>query len=77
MDSQQTPASTETLPTNAQGVKHKGEGKTARIPIKVVSAPMLRKAGGGSASRRPPVSTPRFGEIKKILRARTQPPFGV
>jgi lipoyl synthase len=28
---------------NAAGVKHKGEGKTSRIPIKVISAPMLRK----------------------------------
>src|SRR3982750_21350 len=47
------------------GVKQKGAGKTARIPIKVVAAETLRK---------PPWirvragSSPRFLEIKKILR---------
>jgi len=50
---------------NRAGVKHKGEGKTARIPIKVVAAETLRKPewirvrAGGSA---------RFFEIKRILR---------
>jgi lipoic acid synthetase len=47
------------------GVKHKGDGKTARIPIKVVAAETLRKPewirvrAGGS---------PRFFEVKRILR---------
>ena len=47
------------------GIKQKGSGKTARIPIKVVAAETLRK---------PPwirvraASSPRFLEIKKILR---------
>ena len=68
MDSQQTPASTETLPTNAQGVKHKGEGKTARIPIKVVSAPMLRKPEWIRVKAPTGEHAARFGEIKKILR---------
>ncbi len=50
---------------NAAGVKHKGEGKTARIPIKIVAAETLKKPdwirvrAGGS---------PRFFEIKRILR---------
>jgi lipoic acid synthetase len=50
---------------NAAGVKHKGDGKTSRIPIKVVAAETLKKPGwirvraGGS---------PRFYEIKRILR---------
>jgi len=29
--------------SNAAGVKHKGGGKTARIPIKVVAVERLRK----------------------------------
>ena len=47
------------------GVKQRGEGKTARIPIKVIAAERLQKPdwirvrAGGS---------PRFFEIKKILR---------
>jgi lipoic acid synthetase len=51
--------------TNEAGVKHKGDGKTARIPIKVVAADTLRKPewirvrAGGS---------PRFFEVKRILR---------
>src|SRR5947209_1761305 len=50
---------------NAAGVKQTGAAKTARIPIKVVAAETLRK---------PPwirvraSSSPRFLEIKKILR---------
>ncbi len=51
------------------GVKHKGEGKTARIPIKIVPAasPLRKpewirvKAPSGEHARR-------FGEIKAILR---------
>jgi lipoyl synthase len=50
---------------NTAGVKHKGDGKTSRIPIKVVAAETLKKPewirvrAGGS---------PRFYEIKRILR---------
>jgi len=56
---------TSTVPPNAAGVKHKGDAKTARIPIKIVAAETLKK---------PPwirvraASSPRFYEIKKILR---------
>jgi len=56
--------SSETL-SNDAGVKHKGDAKTARIPIKIVPAETLKK---------PPwirvraASSPRFTEIKKILR---------
>jgi lipoic acid synthetase len=52
-------------PTNAAGVKHKGDAKTARIPIKVVAAERLRKPGWIRV-RAP--SSPRFQEIKRILR---------
>src|SRR4029453_1884472 len=50
---------------NSAGVKHKGDGKTSRIPIKVIAAETLKKPdwirvrAGGS---------PRFYEIKRILR---------
>ena len=56
---------TATAPPNAAGIKHKGDAKTARIPIKIVAAATLKK---------PPwirvraASSPRFTEIKKILR---------
>src|SRR3954453_12394670 len=50
---------------NAAGVKHKGDAKTARIPIKVVAAETLRKPEWIRV-RAP--SSPRFFEIKKILR---------
>ncbi len=52
-------------PLNTAGVKHKGDAKTARIPIKIVAAETLKK---------PPwirvraASSPRFTEIKTILR---------
>jgi lipoic acid synthetase len=52
---------------NAAGVKHKGGAKTARIPIKVVSADTLRKPEWIRV-RAP--SSPRFYEIKQILRER-------
>jgi len=52
-------------PTNAAGVKHKGDAKTARIPIKLVAAEPLRKPDWIRV-RAP--SSPRFYEIKKILR---------
>jgi len=60
-----TTDTTSTLRPNAAGVKHKGEAKTARIPIKIVAAETLKK---------PPwirvraASSPRFNEIKTILR---------
>ena len=50
---------------NAAGVKHKGAAKTARIPIKVVEAERLRKPDWIRV-RAP--SSPRFYEIKQILR---------
>ena len=56
----------ESPPGNAAGVKHKGAGKTARIPIKVVAAEPLRKPPWIRV-RAP--SSPRFYEIKAILRA--------
>src|SRR6186997_2928496 len=52
-------------PANAAGVKHKGESKTARIPIKIVPAERLKKPDwirvrfGDNA---------RFREVKQILR---------
>ena len=51
---------------NAAGVKHKGEAKTARIPIKIVAARDAEEAGLDPRARRP--SSPRFYEIKQILR---------
>ena len=61
---------TPTLPAasvadNGAGVKHKGEAKTARIPIKVVAVERLRKPDWIRV-RAP--SSPRFSEIKQILR---------
>ena len=50
---------------NAAGVKHKGDAKTARIPIKVVPAEPLRKPPWIRV-RAP--SSPRYYEIKQILR---------
>jgi lipoic acid synthetase len=52
-------------PANAAGVKHKGDAKTSRIPIKVVAADMLKKP---EWIRVRAASSPRFVEIKKILR---------
>src|SRR5580765_7862880 len=50
---------------NAAGVKHKGGDKTARIPIQIVAAERLRNPEWIRV-RAP--SSPRFYEIKKILR---------
>jgi lipoic acid synthetase len=50
---------------NAAGVKHKGADKTARIPVKVVAAEPLRKPDWIRV-RAP--SSPRFQEVKRILR---------
>jgi len=52
-------------PAPVAGVKHKGGDKTSRIPIKVVAADRLKKPEWIRA-RAP--SSPRFYEIKKILR---------
>jgi lipoic acid synthetase len=52
-------------PPNAAGLKHKGDAKTSRIPIKLVAAEPLRKPEWIRV-RAP--SSPRFHEIKKILR---------
>jgi lipoic acid synthetase len=52
-------------PSNAAGIKHKGGAKTARIPIKLVAAEPLRKPEWIRV-RAP--SSPRFYEIKQILR---------
>ena len=60
-----TTESIPSAPANTAGIKHKGDAKTARIPIKIVAAETLKK---------PPwirvraASSPRFTEIKKILR---------
>jgi lipoic acid synthetase len=51
--------------SNAAGVKQRGEAKTARIPIKVVPVERLRKPEWIRV-RAP--SSPRFAEIKRILR---------
>ena len=52
-------------PGNAAGVKHKGDAKTSRIPIRIVPVERLKKPEWIRA--RAPTS-PRFAEIKKILR---------
>jgi len=52
-------------PANAAGVKHRGEAKTARIPIKVVAAERLPKPDW---IRVRASSSPRFNEVKAILR---------
>src|SRR5213596_2051965 len=55
------------IPTssNAAGVKHKGEAKTSRIPIKLVEAPRLPKT---EWIRVRAAGSSRFYEIKQILR---------
>ena len=50
---------------NAAGVKHNGAAKTARIPIKVIAAERLKKPDW---IRVRASTSPRFNEIKKILR---------
>ncbi len=50
---------------NAAGVKHKGASKTSRIPIKVVTGAPLKKP---EWIRVRAASSPRFYEIKRILR---------
>ena len=62
MTSPTPPAS---APANAAGVKHRGESKTARIPIKIVAAERLKKPDW---IRVRASSSPRFNEIKQVLR---------
>jgi lipoic acid synthetase len=50
-----------------QGIKQKGQAKTARIPIKVVAAPALKKPSWIRV--RLGAETGRYGEIKRILRS--------
>jgi len=52
---------------NAVGVKHKGEAKTARIPIKIVPLDQKLKKPEWIRAKLP--SGERFNEIKTILRA--------
>ncbi|MCC7327917.1 MAG: lipoyl synthase [Burkholderiales bacterium] len=52
-------------PANAAGVKQKGQHKTARIPIKVLAAEPLKKP---EWIRVRASSSPRFSQIKRILR---------
>jgi len=59
MDKTTPPAS------NLAGVKHKGDAKTARIPVKIVPAERLKKPDW---IRVRASSSPRFAEIKGILR---------
>ena len=49
------------VPANAAGVKHKGDAKTARIPIKVVATERLKKPDW---IRVRAASSPRYNEIK-------------
>src|SRR5215471_8085656 len=59
--------SDDTAPTHtAAGVKQRGDAKTARLPIKIVATERLRKPEWIRV-RAP--SSPRFYEIKQILRA--------
>jgi lipoyl synthase len=62
MDSPESQAPT---PANTAGIKHQGAAKTARIPIKVIAAARLPKP---EWIRVRASSSPRFNEIKKILR---------
>jgi len=56
------------VPPNARGVKHKGDGKTARIPIKVVAAPMLRKPEWIRVKAPTGEHAQRFAAVKQVLR---------
>ena len=64
-----SPADPPAAPDNAAGVKHKGESKTARVfakyAIQPVAAERLRKPDW---IRVRAASSPRFNEIKTILR---------
>jgi lipoyl synthase len=58
-------ATRKAVPDNAAGVKHKAGAKTSRIPIPIVPAERLRKP---EWIRVRAASSPRFHEIKRILR---------
>ena len=60
-----SPTDSLAVPANAAGVKHKGDAKTSRIPIKVVATERLRKPDW---IRVRAASSPRYNEIKAILR---------
>ncbi|MDE3010532.1 MAG: lipoyl synthase [Pseudomonadota bacterium] len=62
-----TPPRTSPPPTDITGVKQSGQAKTARIPIKVVQAEPLRKPDW---IRVRVSSSPRFQEVKTLLRER-------
>src|SRR6476620_9338757 len=51
---------------NGAGVKHKGDAKTSRIPIKIVPAERLKKPDWIRVKA--PAPNSRFFEIKQILR---------
>ncbi|KAF0811958.1 Lipoyl synthase [Andreprevotia sp. IGB-42] len=55
------------IASNAAGVKHKGEAKTARIPIKIVQLETRLKKPEWIRVRAPDTNS-RFYEIKEILR---------
>jgi lipoic acid synthetase len=59
------PTST-TTPANTAGIKHQGAAKVSRIPVKVVTAAWRLPKPEWIRVRAP--SSPRFAEIKKILR---------
>jgi lipoic acid synthetase len=56
----------ETMTDNSQGVKHKGEAKTARIPIKII--PLTEKLRKPDWIRAKLPNSEKFNEIKAILR---------
>ncbi|MBY0345936.1 MAG: lipoyl synthase [Neisseriaceae bacterium] len=56
----------ETIPDNSRGIKHKGESKTARIPIKIV--PLTEKLRKPEWIRAKLPQSEKFNEIKSILR---------
>jgi lipoyl synthase len=65
MTSDESSVGSAPVTANAAGVKHKGGAKTSRIPIRIVQAERLRKPEWIRV-RAP--SSPRFYEIKQILR---------
>src|SRR6187200_3294725 len=54
--------------SNSAGIKHRGEGKTARIPIKVTVLSATERLPKPDWIRVRAAGSPRFYEIKKILR---------
>jgi lipoyl synthase len=56
------------LPDNQAGIKHKGESKTARIPIKIIAAETLKKPDWIRVRAPIGAAAARYTEIKQILR---------